>query len=267
MGTRPKLKWVPLTLLFVDDRYQRELTDRLGKMIQKFDERRLTPLSVSKRSDDRYAVILGQHRYEMLVALGWKAAPCFVHEGLTPQEESELFDSEKSDRKELTQLDVWKSELFRAEEPTATIDRIVREEGFYVADGRSDNKIRSVGALRRIYRRDGETGLRNTLRLVRRWDGFTRGRDGHLIEGIALFLASVDKATFDTTRMEQVVSREDPQVISTRAASRQRTMGGTSQRPICVREELLMLYNKGLRNRRLFLATYDEPEDDVADVA
>lgn len=259
---RPKLKWVPLSFLFVDERYQRELhNDRLRRMTVEFDPTRLTPLTVSKRSDTQYAIILGQHRYEMLAALGWRTAPSMVHEGLTPQEESELFDREKADRQELSQLDVWKSELFRREEPTFTINTIVEEEGFAIRNSTYPDAIRAVGSLRRIYTRHGAEGLRTVLRAIAPWESMPRGRDGHLLEGIALFLATADPTVVDTRRLREVIAREDPTALSTRAASRQRTMGGAGMRTAAVRDELLNLYNKGLRTRRLHLASYDLPHD------
>jgi uncharacterized protein DUF6551 len=267
MRNRPQLKWVPLRFLIIDYRYQREIRDDfLRKIIREFQPEKLTALSVSKRSDTEYAVFSGQHRFLALSEIGWKSAPCVVHENLTAAEESELFDSEGKDRRNLTLHDIWKSELFRAEEPTATINRIVEGEGFRVTASHVENGIGAIMALRRTYRRNGEEGLRQVLRLIAPWEGMLRGRDGNLIEGIAILLRTTGEG-LDLDRLGGILKKSDPATIAARSASRQRNMGGAGQRGIFVREELLHMYNKGLRSRRLLLVDYDDESGESGEEA
>jgi hypothetical protein len=131
--SRPKFSHIPLDKIKVDPRYQREIIPtHLDRIRNEFDEAQLDVLQLSKRSPDEYACIDGQHRLIVLAERavsgeGGDTAPSLVHEGLTPQEEADLFRLIQERRRQLTPLDKYKSRLF-ADDPIAKGIEVIAEE-------------------------------------------------------------------------------------------------------------------------------------------
>lgn len=95
-GRRPKLDFLPLSLLCIDDQYQRQI-DRRGQVnivniCSNFDWSRFAPLIVARvpGKDHRYAIIDGQHRATAALVLGIEKVPCAIVEAST-QEQPAIF--------------------------------------------------------------------------------------------------------------------------------------------------------------------------------
>jgi hypothetical protein len=261
---KPHFEELPIDQIRIDHRYQRDLDEgRVARMVKTYDPRQVGALIINHRGGGDYVCFDGQHRLAMLRFVGEGMVPCMVHEGLSEYEESELFDLCQKNRKSLSSLEIWRSELFRGVEPATTINAIVEEEGYTISNSTMDNAIAAVEAIRRIYRRGGEWGLRDVLRLARPWEGMHQGRAGHLLEGLGFFLVTVGK-NLDLVRLANVLKATDPASLTARAAARQRTVGG-GNRYVFYRDEILATYNRRLKSNRVRLVQYDEDEEGEED--
>lgn len=81
IGARPKLYWLPLTRLYIDDRYQRNVLERgltnVYRIAREFDWNKFSPV-IAAEVGERYAVVDGQHRCYAAALRGLDEVPCFV---------------------------------------------------------------------------------------------------------------------------------------------------------------------------------------------
>ena len=117
------------------------------------------------------------HRIEALKLIGWgdQQVQCWVYTDLTDEEMAERF------LKLNDTLAVSAFDKFRV----GVNDRIVRAQGLTI--GRSDDTVRAVGTLRKVYDRGGPSVLAQTLGLIRDTYGMP-GFDAPVIDGLGLFV-------------------------------------------------------------------------------
>jgi hypothetical protein len=199
--SRPKFSHIPLDKIKVDPRYQREIIPtHLDRIRNEFDEAQLDVLQLSKRSPDEYACIDGQHRLIVLAERavsgeGGDTAPSLVHEGLTPQEEADLFRLIQERRRQLTPLDKYKSRLF-ADDPIAKGIEVIAEE-FELEIGTGPKSIQSIVNYERVYRRGN---LHDTLSVMNIWRGDAKWLEGALCDGLSRFLILFPEADMGHAR-------------------------------------------------------------------
>jgi len=181
---------LPLSALFVDDRYQREIHAAWirAKVREGFDWRLFGVLEVSRRGR-RFAIFDGQHRAELARQAGVKHVPCIVHDALSPEEEAELFVALQVGRRQLTQGQRYKARLFRGEEQAVEIERMATAAGFSVNGGHQvRTNIRAIHALDSIYRRSPALLEATLSHVADWWLGDQGATSGHLIQGVAYYL-------------------------------------------------------------------------------
>lgn len=104
LGARPKVVWLDLALLVVDQRYQREVNVRhVNRIVRAFNWNCYQPIVVCEREDGTYAVIDGQHRLEAakkhpLV----DALPCYIIDAPDVQRQAAIFVAVNSVRRGLS---------------------------------------------------------------------------------------------------------------------------------------------------------------------
>lgn len=81
VGVPSKLRWLDIDLLYVDSRYQREITEaskrNIKKIADEFDWAFFSPVIVSPFGDF-FVIIDGQHRTTAAKLVGRKAVPCCI---------------------------------------------------------------------------------------------------------------------------------------------------------------------------------------------
>src|ERR1039458_10327420 len=162
-----RLKWVPLALMIVSPKAQASFSKpRAEKIAANFDLEALGFLVLSYR-DGRYFIIDGQHRAAALKIMDWgdQQVQCEVYEGMTEEEEAELFLL-RNEKRNPTAFDKF-SVALTAGRPTETeIDRVVRNAGLRIARGKTENTVSAVGALGTVYGRGGSDVLDRTVRIA-----------------------------------------------------------------------------------------------------
>jgi hypothetical protein len=193
------VQWLAIEDLRIDPEAQRDLRVSWVKQhVQKFDADQLGYIVVNIRRDGHHYVIDGQHRVELLRAVGWgdQKVSCEVFTGLSQKEEAALFLS-RNDRLAVRTFDKFRVRI-TAGEPVATdINRIVLAASLSLAQATTGSgHVSAVTALERIYRgggiagaKDGASVLARTLRTIEQaWGRESTNFEGQVIEGVGLTL-------------------------------------------------------------------------------
>lgn len=101
---------VPVTLMELDDSYQRVLGATVNKLMEEWDNDKCDFLIVSYR-DNKYYIIDGQHRYSVAKAKGIEALPCIIFTGLTQSDEALKFAQQQDNVNKLSPYDTFKANI------------------------------------------------------------------------------------------------------------------------------------------------------------
>lgn len=169
---------VEIEHLRIDPAYQRDYKSKRAEAIgRSWNDDQAQVITVSKRDDGKLYVIDGQHRTHGARIAGKSHLDAEVHEGLTVEQEAELFDRLNTGRSFVNALERFRARLVYGEPEATEINKIVQEFGGAVAEkiGRknsNDMSVRSIAALERIYNAGGPDLLREILALIRdAWGG------------------------------------------------------------------------------------------------
>lgn len=117
----PRLAWLPLSLLVINDAYQRSLSDKsitsIRKMVANFDWARLKALTVVEMPGSVYEIIDGQHTAIAAASHGGILhLPCLVSPERSVQARAADFVGINRDRVAMTQMQVFWAEVTAEDE-------------------------------------------------------------------------------------------------------------------------------------------------------
>lgn len=199
-----RLRWVPINQTKVNPLAQRELNEAWAlKIADEFNPDLVGTPVVSYR-DDAYWVIDGQHRIEALRHAGYGdiSIQCWVYEGLTSEQEADLFLS-SNDTKLIQAMPRYRTAVHAGREVESDIDRVVRAQGLVVSTDRIPGAVRAVGTLRRVYDRAGAATLGRSLRIIRDAYG-DAGFEALVIDGVALMCQRYNGHIDDAEAVEKL---------------------------------------------------------------
>lgn len=85
-GKVPRLEWIPIAQLVVDQQYQREITivgrKNIRRIAESFNWSMFTAVMVAPIGGNRYAIVDGQHRTTAAALCGIEKVPCEVIDAL-----------------------------------------------------------------------------------------------------------------------------------------------------------------------------------------
>lgn len=145
-------------LLRVDGEYQRALSmERARKYARQWSYIKAIMLTVSRRGDNDYVVIDGQHRLAAALEAGVAAVPCLVLYGLSRAAEAALFAALSTERVSLSARDKFRARLVAGDPVCAAIQQAVTECGYSLNLGERRKKdpkqIDAVAHLETVYAR------------------------------------------------------------------------------------------------------------------
>lgn len=168
-----KLQLVRLGSMRISEACQRELRPTwVDELVASFDLDKFGTPEVSHRGP-YYYVMDGQHRIDALKKAlfddkGWEEQhiECWVSEGLSEEDEAETFLA-LNHRKTIDTFQKFKVAV-RANRPAENeIVKIVQAEGLTVSQQGVAGAVGAVGALVKVYKRNGGESLQRALRLAR----------------------------------------------------------------------------------------------------
>lgn len=247
-----KLQYLPLDVLVVDERAQREFDEKRARRIaDNFHPGALGALSVAPAINGVYRIVDGQHRAAALRMLGHTVAPCVISPEQSIEEQARDFRLINTERRSVNSIALFKVRLTEGDPQTVEINEVVEACGFHVAQslGRSPSAISAVEALNAVYGSGGARGLKNTLSMIRAgWPDQPEAIAGVTIRGTHLFLATYE----DVVRRDiliRAMQREPAAAVAQTAKARRAMVRMEPRRAFA--SALFTAYNHGLSSNRL----------------
>lgn len=250
------IKEVMLKDIKVDARYQRELKEaHLKKMTREYDPIRCGVIAVSKREDGSMYVIDGNHRIHASKANGVVSLPATVYEGLSVEEEADLFAKLNTGSLKTGFNENLKAMIMAGNEEAVRYESILEQSGIsYSLKSRGDGSVNVLvahSACMNIMRKYGQKILLKTLSVIK--ESCTRP-DGRLIQGLAAVLTYPDINIARVTKVIRTVPFMD--IVRTMMIYSTGTCG--SGRSIPMAKAIATYYNKGMSKNRIDLAYFDQ---------
>lgn len=202
----PVQGWVPISQLFVDPSYQRDLTikgqRRIERIAAAWDWRKYQPITITGRDAGkaRCAVIDGQHRWEAAKLAKHAKLPFY---GIAPGDlrvEAQAFVALNNERTAVSSGGIFRADVAAGQAEAVTIARVCQAEGIHISLATQGHlPARTVGAvnmLRRILRTYDEAVLARALRVIAlarpdELDAFQQ----HVLRGVADVVAMAGTLT------------------------------------------------------------------------
>lgn len=134
----PRLKWIDIDLVDVDDAYQRPLKPAnwlsIRRIAEKFNWAHFTPVMVSTRPDGRFSLIDGQHRTHAARLAGFDAVPGAVHD-MDVAQQAAAFSVINGQVTAISQFHIFKAALAAGERWAQQADKAVADAGCRLMTG------------------------------------------------------------------------------------------------------------------------------------
>lgn len=234
------------------DRYQRGLNQsHVNFLAEHWSSRECDPIKVSRREDGTLWVIDGQHRVRAAMKAHVKDLLAHVLEGLTYQEEADLFYRAQVGRLGMRPLDEWNASLEAEHPDTVQITLIVKRLGGRV--NKSQNAHTGINApktLWKMYDAAGPDYVYETLNVIAKaWPKVPLGgaaSEAPMMMGVFYMASLYDNQEWKPARLIKNLSKTTPQEIAARAAAYR---GTGKKRDVSYYLAILDTYNKGLADR------------------
>ena len=246
---------IPFSQLAKAD-YNRSISRaRVNEIKKHFHADQVNPVKVSYR-DGKYWIIDGQHTSLVLYELNGldpnTSIPCEVVNGLTDEQEADLFYRLNTSRKPLNTAEKLNS-LIEARDPEALRFRSVVESHGYTIGGGRTTSLNAVTTALRIFERDGGR-LSDILTLTGAcWPGNPKGAHSAIISGIDLFL-TLHGDEYKPEQFVKKLSNVKPEHLLGDATFlyKQRAEKAYTK-AVCMYSCILKQYNAGLHNKIKFV--------------
>lgn len=146
----PQLRWLPISALVVDERYQRPLLDNNWKAIRRiadaFDWAKFSPVLVAPIGTDQFAIIDGQHRVHAAALCGRREVPAMVVQvPLTGQ--AAAFAAVNGAITGVSQFHLLRAALAAGDQTALEMDRAVRAAGCDLMTAQYSAKAKKPGQI------------------------------------------------------------------------------------------------------------------------
>lgn len=233
----PYVTALPVASLFADPLYQRDLDERrVQKMASSYDQALVGILEVSRRSEDEYAVLDGQHRWAAYrdYCFAREDSPhiaCRVHTGLSLAEEADLYHRLNTTRKQLTGWDRWVARRAAGEQAVADIEATATAHGFTIGMTTAPGVLRATKSAENVVALGGLGLLHEVLGIIRAAYGDDQdGLDAGIIFGLGHVLHAYPRDDLDRGRLVAALSGIMPRQLKARASAVRELHKGTLDR-------------------------------------
>lgn len=254
---------LPIKHLFVDESYQRPLTNFVKRIEEKFDPALVGTLVTSERGKTKFAVVDGQTRMTAMRRRGLTEAPCLIYANLTEADEADLFARLQTERRGMVAANRFRAEVIAKKPFAVALDRIVQDEGFSIGVNVQDGYcINAVAALETIYRgmksrrakfQPDEDLLRDVLQIVKgAWPKMPEGaKSGTMLRGLGYYLmfapdgkvrSKAQQVDFD--RLTTKLGKVQPSELARRAEQLREGRGMSGNSPSYMAEAIAAQYSK-----------------------
>lgn len=222
-GSPGELRLLPISILRVDDSYQRAINSNSVRVISRicaeFDWSKFLPVIVV-REGSTFSVVDGQHRTTAALTLGISEVPCYVL-SCTAEEAAAAFAAINGNVTPVGPVDIWFAEVAAKKPETLAVKRSLDAAGVSVVrkkDGFRVGETRSINVLRRAYDFYGESMLITILQCITECgDGNPGMIFGAMIHGIGRAIRTKPEYLANPSRIFDVFDALDLAEILDRA--------------------------------------------------
>lgn len=171
-GKPPRLEWISIAALVVDQQYQREITivgrKNIRRIAENFNWSMFTTVMVAPIGGNRYAIVDGQHRTTAAALVGIEKVPCEVIEALRG-EQAAAFRAVNANTTRPHTVQLFHASVAAGEPAALKVAEVCRKAGVRIA--RSLGKLKDyetfcVGAIEKGVRRHGEAVVTLALKMI-----------------------------------------------------------------------------------------------------
>lgn len=244
---------VPVSDLFADHTYQRELDERrTAKMAREWAPELVGVLDVSDRGENaspRYALINGQHRAAAARLVDeTMSLPVTVHTGLSVEEEATLFWDIDRKTKRLGTWDKWYARRAAGDPVVVDVENVAAAHGYTLSHNQTDTTLQCCAALEWVADRcsleilDEVLGMLGTL-----WPDDYAARKSPIIKGLAIAIDDY-VCDLDRARLTRALQQITPAQLHARAHGL-KSQGYTQGLAHLVAVVVITAYNRQSRQR------------------
>lgn len=234
----PYITALPVSALFVDHSYQRDLDPfRVDKMAADYRVALVGIIEVSRRPDGRCAILDGQHRTATVKTHAFGSpnedphVPVRVHEGLSVVEEASLYHQLNTTRRQLTGWDRWVARRGAGDQAVLDIEASVHRAGLVTGYGAGSTVLRATRACEKVVTLGGIPLLDEVLDTIRKtWPDDQAALDAAIITGLGQVLNAYSRDELDLARVIETLSGIMPRQLTARAAAMREVHKGTLDR-------------------------------------
>jgi hypothetical protein len=171
----PEIEWVAPSDLYVDDQYQRPITDKGRAIIRRvaggrFSWRKFKPPVVSMNEEGKRIVLDGQHTATMALTRGIPLIPVVRVQTANVADQADAFVGQNKDRTVVTAFQEHKA-MVKAEDATALlVERVCSEAGVKLCLTQKQhwmpNDSMALASIRKLAVKRGEAGALKVLRAL-----------------------------------------------------------------------------------------------------
>jgi hypothetical protein len=248
---KPDIRPLKVTDLIVDSDVQRDLDQRrVAKIADDLNLEALGVITVSHRENGSYHIVDGQHRVAALKQAGGDGdkVMCRVFDGLTVQEEAELFRLLNNTAKPLA-VDLFRVRVVEGDPAAVDLAHILNDHGWRIGSSTSTTIFAAVVALERVYRLEPAAAEKSVASLTRAWGHDPAAVDGRLVEGLGLVYVRYGTTVEVAEMVDRLAKSGTPSRLIGKARDLRDLIGGTVTKALA--EIVVELYNARRKTKAL----------------
>jgi hypothetical protein len=232
----PKIAWLALDQLVIDDEYQRELSDRsvtlIRKLVETWDWNAFKPLSVAAAGDGKYEIVDGQHTAIAAVTHGSiESLPCLVLPADTVALKAKAFVGINSDRIALTPFALYRARVAAGDDEAVAVELALSGSGATMLERLQPGQDYPVGTvvcvstLLQLVRRGGRARVHRLLKIA--IDGGIGPIPSALLKGLELITTDKGAGVPDAALIQALIST-DPETLAEEARAHRQVSAANS---------------------------------------
>lgn len=236
--------------ILTDTSYQHPVNQkRVDKIAQNWDELLVNPPKVSHREDGKFYVFDGQHTIiSWQIVHGNEPIMCRIYEGLTREDEKNLFVQQNGFSSQPTKIEKLRAEFNLGNKEVVDMVESAKLLGYTVVFNQKSNypnSIAAVATLFNTYKMLGKDNYINVLTVMRNaWGSDKNATDGGIIKGIA-FIYKYYSDNITNSKMIDALRKQTPDYYLREA----KELSGSLEKRMA--KVMIKIYNSGKRTNRL----------------
>lgn len=250
IGPEPRLEWVDVAAIRIDENYQRKLKpSRVRQILKDFNWAHFGPILLAEHDDGTFTVYDGQHRVEAARRHpDIEAVPAMIVQLEQAFEEAQAFLGVNVNRTAITTVEKYWAGIEAGDPAMMAVCAVLEAAGCDVVPAATKSAApgltSSVSAVDRAIKRYGDQAVTDAcLTLREAWPKDAHALNGSLIQALARIYRN-NRRTIDRDRMVQKLISKDRKILTSDAEAMRKISGGDAVAALS--KTLVEIYNRGI---------------------